>query len=246
MSSSSHPFRIGAAVMVCVVMIPVLFLGVVGVLSETGPMRRVFGWMMVVAGLLGAGGSAKTVWEAVRAGRTERARLLGSRSPLVRDDALARWSIDRGEARRFADAAWATRKIEVVSGAVFLLLPGALLSWFSDDGEAWAWFAASVFLASLYVVIGLGKYGLEHANATAGSTEVAIFADTVSVLGSWHALAGDRELVRVDLSDEVLALTVRWQTRGGPAEDTIRVPIPPEARERAEAAAWVLKGRVVG
>ncbi len=71
-----------------------------------------------------------------------------------------------------------------------------------------------------------------------------VFPDAVVVLGTWHALAGDRRLLSVALTAEAPELTVEGETRGGPASDTARVPVPEGARERAEEAAEHPRGRV--
>ncbi|MES2642229.1 MAG: hypothetical protein V4850_22285 [Myxococcota bacterium] len=247
MASPSHPFRILAAVMVGWVMLPVGLLGVVGVVSDEGPMRPAWG-MMVVGCVLGVGGAVSTVWDAWQVGKVERARLAGVRSSVTTrsaDVALARWQVDVGEARAFSAREWASRKVEVAGGALGLLVLGAALVWLTKDAPPGAAVATGALLGGLYLVIGLGKYGLEYVNAQRDTGEVAVFADSVFVLGSWHALAGDRQLTRVALVPGALELTVRWQTRGGPASDTIRVPVPEGARAVAEEATAVLARRVV-
>jgi hypothetical protein len=243
MSSASHPLRILASLMVCAVMVPVLILGIVGTLSDTGPMRPVFA-MMGVAGVIGFGGAASTIRDANRAGRAEVARLQAARSPLTRDPPLASWTIDRAEARRFADTEWASRKIEVLSGAGGLLVLGSGLVWLVEDAPVVYAMLTGLLVGGLYLVIGLAKYGMDHGKAIAGNDEVIVYEDAVFVLGSWHALAGERTLLRVELVADALELTVQWPTRDSVASDTIRVPVPAEARERAEEVARVLAGRV--
>jgi hypothetical protein len=246
-ASPSHPFRILGAVMVGWVLLPVGFLGVVGVVSDKGPMRPVWG-MMIAACVMGVGGAVSTVWEAWQVGKVERARLAGARSSVTTkraDTALARWQIEGGAGRAFSAREWARRTVEVGGVALGLLVLVSGLTWLGGDAPAWAAFATGALLGGLYLVIGLGKYGLEYVNAQRDTGEVAVFADSVFVLGSWHALAGDRQLTRVALVPGALELTVRWRTRGGPASDTIRVPVPEGSRAAAAEAAEVLARRVV-
>jgi hypothetical protein len=88
-------------------------------------------------------------------------------------------------------------------------------------------------------------YGLDYQAARGPRAgEVLVFPDAVVVLGTWHALAGDRRLIAVALTADALELTVEWETRGGPASDTARVPVPEGARETAEEAAEHPRGRI--
>ncbi|MDP2310025.1 MAG: hypothetical protein Q8P18_28665 [Pseudomonadota bacterium] len=234
MSSRSHPFVILAAIMLCTVMLPVLLIGTVGVVHDDGPMRPVFG-MMAVGALLGIGGAARNVWQAVQSARSEGARLATARRGEAEAAFVARWPIEMNNNRAFADREWAARRQEVLTTAGFVFVLGAGLLWLTEDGPVWAAFAASGFLSSLYIGIGLGKYALEHqASTRSGTSDVVILQDAVVVCGTWHALAGDRELLGVRLADDALEFTVRWDTRGGPTEDTIRVPVPQERRAEAE------------
>ncbi len=244
MASDSHPFRVLAALMVAALLVPTGALGLLGALTDPGPMRPVWA-LMGVGGLVGAGGALHTVWQARRAGQREAVRLQAAPNPRTPDEALARWTIEPGVAQRFSDAEWARRRVEVLGGGLGLAVLGTGLVWWGEDAERWAAFATGGFVGGLYLLIGLGKYKLEHEQARRGAGVVLVYEDAVYVLGSWHALGGDRWLAGVEVAEDALELKVRWQTsKGGPAEDVVRVPFPAGEREQVEALAAMLGERV--
>jgi hypothetical protein len=159
---------------------------------------------------------------------------------------LARWRIDGGEARTFAVAEWAARKSEVAIGAAGLLVLGSILVGLTEDAPPVFALITGAFVGALYLVIGLAKYGMEYHAAQRDQGEVLFYEDAVFMLGSWHELAGSRQLLRVELGADALELTVRWDTRNGPATDTIRVPVPVLARGEAMEVLRVLSSQVVG
>ncbi len=238
---------------------PAGVIGLAGVLSDTGPMRPVLGGL-ALASILGVGGAIHTVFDVVRAGREEGARLREAANPSVGDgpagspathhapahdapqgDVIGRWSLTGGEAGEFATRAWARRKREVpgVAAAVFVLGSGVLL--LTEDGPAWAAFAAGAFLGGLYLTIGLAKYGMEYHAAIRTHDDIVVWLDAIFVLGTHHSL---ERLSAVKLTDDVLLLTITWETRGGIAEDTLTVPVPAHARAMAAEVVRVLQQRL--
>lgn len=244
MASPSHPFRAIGALLTAFVLSPVALLGVAGAASDPGPMRPLWAVTALACGA-GVVGSLLTVREVARAGREEAIRAREAREGGSGTLVLARWRVDRTEARAFAAREWRGRKIEVVSMAGGILVLGGGLLWLTEDGPGWAALAASGFVAALVLLVGLGKYGMEYRAAVSGSDEVVIFPDSALVLGTWHALGGARSLTGAVLDGDALVLSVRWSTRdGATVTDDIRVPVPSEARDAAGEAVAYLRGRL--
>lgn len=244
MASPSHPLRILGAGAAAVVLLPTTFLGVVGAISDGGPMRPVWA-VMAISGAAGVYGAISTVRGALRTGAEERERLTDARGGAAPADVLARWSFDRAEILRIARIERHTHRIEIIAGAAGLFALGTWVVWGATDGEAWAAPATGGFLGGLYLVIGLAKHGMAYQEAVHRGHDVVVFEDSVVVFGTWHSLGGGRSLIAAALTDDVLELTVRWDTsKGGPAEETIRVPVPPEQHEEAERVLRFFQGRI--
>lgn len=243
MPPDAHPFRLIAAAMACMVLFPMLIIGTIGVIADDGPMRPVWG-IAALGAIAGIGGALRTLWQAVR---HLRGRPAAAPLPPPSDGAVvARWSIDGGEGRAEAHRRWSERRREVVTTAAFVFVIATGLLWLSEDGPAWAPFAAGGFLAMLYIVIGLGKYALDHQSALASDIrDVIVFQEAVVVCGTRYAFVGDRGVLGVRLADGVLEFTL--SPRDGPADDTaadtLRLPVSSDQRPQAEAVVRLFAAR---
>lgn len=154
---------------------------------------------------------------------------------------LGRWSIASDEAKLFAGREWSRRKREVPLVAAIIFVLGSALLWWSQGGPAWAAGAAGAFVAALYLMIGLGKYGMEYHAASRAGGDVVVWTTAVEALGTRHATD---DLTSVNLTNDSLELGIRWQTRNGPATDTVVIPVPQHAWPIAADVARLLKARL--
>jgi hypothetical protein len=260
--NSSSPLNAVAAALVLWAALITLPLGVVGALSDTGPMRMVF-VLMAASGAAMLYGGVKmwrqwrravvierehqaAIREAVGAPPVEAgAPTLPAAGLAVRSHGtvLARWTYAADEWREFTRAEWKRRTIEAGAVGGLLLLVGYCSGrGGGDEGVA-------VMTA---VAVGGGLLARAHfaRQANQSTPGEAIITPTAVVLnGKYHVLRNETysfQGVRYDLGAKppLLEFSISWRTRQGQTGEKIRVPVPAGREAEAREVVAVLGGRV--
>jgi hypothetical protein len=265
--NSSSPLNAVAALLVLWGSVITLPLGVVGALSDTGPMRMVFAAMAAGgAGMLYGGVKMWRQWrravvierehqaairEAVGAPPVEAgAPTLPAADLAVRSHGtvLARWTYAADEWREFTRAEWKRRTIE--AGAVGGLL--LLVGYCSGRGGGDEGVAVMTAATTVAVAVGGGLLARAHfaRQANQSAPGEAIITPTAVVLnGKYHVLRNETysfQGVRYDLGAKppLLEFSISWRTRQGQTGEKIRVPVPAGREAEARQVVAVLGGRV--
>ena len=265
--NSSSSLNGVAAVLVLWCALITLPLGVVGSLSDTGPMRMVFVAMAAGgAGMLYGGIKMWRQWrraivterehqaairEAVGAPPAEPgAPALGAADLAVRSHGtvLARWTYTAEEWREYTHAEWKRRRLEAAVVGVMLLGVGYCAGGGGgEEGEVMMVSAGAVALAIMGGLLGRA-YLARQANQSAPGE--AIITPTAIVLnGKYHVLRNETysfKGVRYDLEAKppLLEFSISWGTRSGSSGEKIRVPVPAGREAEAREVVAALGGRV--
>jgi hypothetical protein len=265
--NSSSPLNAVAALLVLWAALMTLPLGVVGALSDTGPMRLVFAVMAAGgAGMLYGGVKMWRQWRrAVVVEREHQASIReavgappagpGAPSQPAADLAvrshgtvLARWTYAADEWREYTHAEWKRRRLEAVVVGVLLLLVG----YCSGRGGGDEGRAMMVSATAVAVAVGGGLLARAHfaRQANQSAPGEAIITPTAILLnGKYHVLRNETysfQGVRYDLSAKppLLEFSISWRTRQGQTGEKIRVPVPAGREAEAREVVAALGGRV--
>lgn len=252
--NSSNPLNAVAAALVVWASLLTLPLGIVGSLSDTGPMRMVFAAMAAAgAGMLYGGVRMWRQWR--RAVVVEREHQMAIRAavgappaehgPGVQPAApaalqsgepvLACWTYGAAEWRQYTRSEWKRRVLEAAFVGVALLLVG-YCSGRGRGEEGQTFMAAAVLMAALIVAGSLWMaHNARRANESAPG-EAVITPTAILLNGRYHVLANDVyrfEGVTYDgeARPPLLEFSISWGTRRGRGTEKIRVPVP-AGRER--------------
>lgn len=265
--NSSSPLNAAAALLVLWGAVITLPLGVVGALSDTGPMRMVFVAMAAGgAGMLYGGVKMWKRWrlavvverehqvairEAVGAApREPGAPTLPAADLAVRSHGtvLARWTYTAAEWRAYTQAEWKHRRLEAIVVGVLLLLVGYCAGrGGGDEGEA---MMAAAGLVAVAITGGLlGRAYLARKANEAAPGEAVITPTAVMLNGKYHVLSNETysfQGVRYDTEARppLLEFSIGWSTRGGGSGEKIRVPVPAGREAEAREVVAALGGRV--
>lgn len=265
--NSSNSLNGAAALLVVWGAVITLPLGLVGALSDTGPMRMVFAVMAASgAGMLYGGVKMWRQWrravvverehqeairEAVGAPPVEPgAPVLPAADLAVRSHGtvLARWTYAEDEWREFTRAEWKRRAVEAGTMAGVLLLVGYCSGRGGGD-EGVAMMSAATVVA---VAVGGGLLASAHfaRRANRAAPGEAIITPTAVVLnGKYHVLRNETysfQGVRYDMEAKppLLEFSISWSTRKGHSGEKIRVPVPAGREAEAREVVAALGGRV--
>lgn len=242
--NSSHPLNLVAALLVLALAPVVLLLGVAGVVSDSGPVRP---WLALLAAcgaaMLYAGVQMLLRWR--RGVAREASHQIAIRSVIdrlpARGDAsgshrttaagepvLAHWTYSADEWSAHSGTEWRRQRVRGVAMGAGILLLGLVVGRGESRGEA---VAASAVMAVLVVGGHLLLARSAHRSGGAGGREAIIMPTAVLLNGHYHSLAGDTYHLRevrydTDAHPPALEFTIGWQTRGGPTEHRLRVPVP--------------------
>jgi hypothetical protein len=265
--NSSSPLNAVAALLVLWGAVLTLPLGVVGALSDTGPMRMVF--VAMAAGGAGMLYGGVTMWKQWRrAVLVEREHQRDMRdavgAPPVEHGSpippgpgvalqsgelvLARWTYTADEWREYTHAEWKRRRLEAVVVGVLLLLVGYCSGrGGGDEGNA---MMAGAFMVGVAVTGGLlGRAYLARKANESAPGEAVITASAILLNGKYHVLSNDTysfQGVRYDTEARppLLEFSISWRTRRGGSGEKIRVPVPAGREAEAREVVAALGGRV--
>jgi len=265
--NSSSPLNAVAAMMVLWAAFITLPLGVVGSLSDTGPMRMVFVLMAAGgAGMLYGGVKMWKQWRRAVLVEREHQRAMrdavgpppmehGSPIPPGPGVALqsgelvlARWTYTADEWREYTRAEWKRRRLEAVVVGVLLLLVGYCGGrGGGDEGRAMMVSATTVGLAITGGLLGRA-YLARKANQSAPG-EAVITRSAILLNGKYHVLRNETysfQGVRYDTEAKppLLEFSISWSTRQGHSGEKIRVPVPAGREAEARQVVAALGGRV--
>jgi len=265
--NSSSPLNAVAALLVLWGAVITLPLGIVGSLSDTGPMRMVFVAM--------AAGGAGMLYGGVKMWRQWRLAVLleGEHQAAMRDAVgappmehgspippgpavalqsgelvLARWTYTADEWREYTRAEWKRRRLEaVVVGALLLLVGYCSGRGGGDEGNA---MMAAAFMVGVAVAGGLlGRAYLARKANEAAPGEAVITGSAILLNGKYHVLSNETysfQGVRYDTEAKppLLEFSISWGTRQGQTGEKIRVPVPAGREAEAREVVAALGGRV--
>jgi hypothetical protein len=265
--NSSSPLNAVAAVMVLWAALLTLPLGVVGALSDTGPMRMVF-VLMAASGLAMLYGGIRmwrqwrravvverehqeAIREAVGAAPAEPgAPGLPAAELAVRSHGtvLARWTYTADEWRAYTRAEWKRRVLEAAVVGVLLLLVGYCSGRGGGD-EGMAMMTAATVVAVAIMGGMLGRAHLARQANQAAPGEAVITPSAILLNGKYHVLRNETyrfQGVRYDTEAKppLLEFSISWGTRHGKTGEKIRVPVPAGRESEAREVVAVLGGRV--
>lgn len=265
--NSSSPLNAVAALLVLWGAVITLPLGIVGAVSDTGPMRMVFAAMAAGgAGMLYGGVTMWRQWR--RAVVTEREHQAAIREAVgappsepgapalpVADLALrshgtvlARWTYTAGEWREYTHAEWKRRRLEAAVVGVMLLGVGYCAG--QGGGEEGEVMMVSAGVVAVAIMGGmLGRAYLARQANEAAPGEAVITGSAILLNGEYHVLRNETysfQGVRYDTEAKppLLEFSIGWSTRQGGSGEKIRVPVPAGREAEAREVVAALGGRV--
>ncbi|HEX8320962.1 hypothetical protein [Longimicrobium sp.] len=265
--NSSSPLNAVAALLVLWGAVITLPLGVVGSLSDTGPMRMVFVAMAAGgAGMLYGGVKMWKQWrravlverehqrdmrDAVGAPPMEHGSPIPSGPGVALQSGelvLARWTYTADEWREYTQAEWKRRRLEAIVVGTLLLLVGYCSGrGGGDEGNA---MMAAAGLVGVAVAGGLlGRAYLARKANESAPGEAVITGSAILLNGKYHVLSNDTysfQGVRYDTEAKppLLEFSISWSTRKGHSGEKIRVPVPAGRDAEAREVVAALGGRV--
>lgn len=265
--NSSNPLNAVAAALVLWGAVITLPLGVVGALSDSGPMRLVFAAMAAGgAGMLYGGLKMWRQWRRnVVIEREHQAAIrdavgappAGPGAPALpaaelavrsHGTALARWTYTADEWREYTDAEWKRRRLEAVVVGTLLLGVGYCSG--RGGGEEGQAMMAAAGLVGVAVAGGLlGRAYLARQANEAAPGEAVITPSAILLNGKYHVLRNETysfQGVRYDIEAKppLLEFSIGWSTRQGGSGEKIRVPVPAGREAEAREVVAALGGRV--
>lgn len=261
MPSSSRQVTGCLAIMVMVVAVPALWLGVLGLLYETGEIRLVFA-VLVAAGLMMVFGPLHDLYKHRREVRREaghREEILAAVARLLAADAastdgaawkrraalpvlasgeavLAYWTYEGDQWEAHVDREAGRGSANALVWGISMFLLAVVVGW----GDA-LMLPTAAGLALLVFVMSLLFAQPRYGTRSSGPPAVVITPTALVLNGEYHTLRGGPFRLRsVYYSPSAAMLDVFISVRGAHEAAHVRVPVPPGREAEAKAVARTL------
>lgn len=250
MTSQDHKAQFNIVAGAIIAFMGLLFapIGLTGVLSEGMSGIGIVLLGLFLSGLLMMLGGIYMILQGrsdIREAQEVKEHIKAGRSPVMEENILGKWDIDEETWNAFAINERKYRNSDNLWFFIAFVILGTLVIMTQRSSVFIYAFGISVVIALIMVTVRRGA-ALSKLRISAGAHKFVIFTHREIILngkrypindGFMHA---EKVQILPHETPPILEITLYWKTRGGNTFDELRIPIPPDAIDKAKHVATML------